>query len=99
MMQRKADMRVPAGAKPNSPGHWELHVEKAGRFDFEFTLSKAAPPGALLSLKLGEQKYTKEVAEGDTMSFIRGIDLPAGPIRLEAWLAEGDNERGVRFAD
>jgi hypothetical protein len=33
------------------------------------------------------------VNEGDSNQIVRGIDLPAGPLRLEAWIAEGNSVR------
>ena len=52
-----------------------------------------------MHLNLGDHKYTKKIDAKDTRAFIRGIDLPAGPIRLEAWVAEGDAVRGMRYVE
>jgi arylsulfatase A-like enzyme len=94
----RQDWRGPqAGWTPKSVGHWDVQVEKAGVFEVAATLPAPALHGAMLHVKFGARSYTKKINEGETNSFLRGIDLPAGPIRLEAWLAEGDSVRGMRF--
>ena len=60
---------------------------------------RLARRGALLHLKVGDHRYSKKVAEGDTQPILRGIELPAGPMRLEAWIADGDSVRGLRFME
>jgi arylsulfatase A-like enzyme len=87
------------GSKPMSFGHWELQVAKAGRFDIEATLPGPATKGSVLHLTLGGRKYTPIIVANDKTAFLRGIDLPAGPLRLEAWVAEGAGVHGVRFVE
>jgi hypothetical protein len=84
---------------PKSLGHWELQVEIAGRFEFTATLPTPAGKGAILHLNAGSHKYTRKVDENDKSAFLRGIDLPAGPLRLEAWIAEGESVRGMRLVE
>jgi arylsulfatase A-like enzyme len=95
----RQDMRVAGQAKPMSVGHWELQVENGGKFDIKVTLPTEASRGAILHVKFGEHKYTKAVNEGDKNPIMPGIEFPAGPIRFEAWLAEGEGVRGVRFVE
>jgi arylsulfatase A-like enzyme len=96
----RQDWRGPqAGWTPKSVGHWDLQVEKGGDFEFTATLPTPALRGAVLHVTLGDYKYTKTLGEGDTNALLRGIDLPAGATRLEAWIAEGQNERGMRFVE
>jgi hypothetical protein len=63
------------------------------------TLPGPASKGSVMHLKIGDHKYTKNIAANDTTAFIRGIDLPAGPLRLEAWVADDDAVRGTRFVE
>jgi arylsulfatase A-like enzyme len=94
----RQDWRGPqAGWTPMSVGHWDVQVEKDGVFEVAATLPSPALRGAVLHVKIGARSYKKKVNEGETNSFLGGIDLPAGPIRLEAWLAESDSVRGMRF--
>ena len=94
----RQDMRVSGQSKPMSVGHWELAVDTPGKFAIETTLTKAAAAGAMLYVKLGERTHMKNVKAGETNVVITGIDLPAGPIRLEAWVVD-DGTRGVRFVE
>ena len=96
----RQDWRGPkAGWTPKSVGHWELQVEKESVFEFVATLPGPATKGSVLHLRLGDHKYTKQIGANDTTAFIRGIDLPAGHLRLEAWVADGDAVRGMRFVE
>ncbi len=95
----RQDMRVMGQAKGVSVGHWELQVEKAGKFDINVTLPTDASRGTLLHVKFGEHKYMKAVNQGDKKALLPGIEFPAGPTRLEAWIAEGESVRGVRFVE
>jgi hypothetical protein len=50
-----------------------------------------------MHLKIGGREVAQKVGENEKSAVFRNIDLPAGPIRLEAWVAEGGSLRGVRF--
>jgi hypothetical protein len=92
----RQDMRSTA----RSAGHWELRVEKAGKFDLTGTLLTPATGDAVLNVKVGPNRYTKKLAERDRSGVVAGIELPAGPITLEAWASEGDDSRRVlRFVE
>jgi arylsulfatase A-like enzyme len=84
---------------PKSLGHWDVTIDRAGNFDFSATLPGAAARGATLRVKLGDRVYTKKIEEGAKSESIRGIDLPAGSLQIEAALIEGDTTRGVRFVE
>jgi hypothetical protein len=84
---------------PKSLGYWELQVANGGTFEFTAILSAAAAKGALLHLDLNGDKYTKKIDEGDKSAFLRGIDLGAGSLRLEAWIEEGGTVRGTRLVE
>jgi hypothetical protein len=84
---------------PKSLGGWELEVDKAGAFDVTTAFAMPALKGAVLHLKLGPHRFEKKIDEGARSVFVGDIDFPAGPIRLDAWLAEGDSMRGPRFVE
>jgi arylsulfatase A-like enzyme len=96
----RQDWRGPkAGWTPKSIGHWELQVAKDSAFEIVATLPGPAKKGSVLHMNLGDHKYTKIVGANDKTAFLRGIDLPAGPLRLEAWVVDGDALQGVRFVE
>ncbi len=87
------------GWTPKSIVHWELHVERAGVFEITATLPTPASKDAVLHLKIGAKEYAKKLDAKDKSVIIRGVDLPTGPLRLEAWIAEGASVRGMRFVE
>jgi arylsulfatase A-like enzyme len=94
----RQDMRVQGQAKPMGVGHWELAVDKPGKFEIATTFTRQALPGAMLHVKLGDRAHKQKVNQGETSAVIAGIELPAGPVRLEAWLVD-DGARGMRYVE
>jgi len=84
---------------PKSTGHWDLQVEKAGKFDVACHVVAPAAQGATFRVKVGDQVYSKKIEAGGKSATMPGIELPAGPVRLEAILVEGDSTRGMRFVE
>jgi hypothetical protein len=84
---------------PKSIGHWEVQVEKAGTFNLQVTLPAAAVKGTMLQVKLGQFSHKEELPDGAKNAHIKGIKLPAGPLRIEAWSSEGETRRGMKFVE
>lgn len=95
----RQDMRVTPGAKAGAAGYWLLQAEKAGKFDVAVTLQAPAGKDAVLRVKANDRVYNVNIGEGGKEKSVSGIPLPAGPIRLEAWLADGEAMRAVRIVE
>lgn len=87
------------GWTPKSIGHWELTVEKAGKFDVTATLPAGIAKGTVVHWKIGTFGQQVRIYDDEKSVTLRGIELPAGPVRLEAWISEGKSERGMRFVE
>ncbi|MFO0966390.1 MAG: arylsulfatase [Gemmataceae bacterium] len=91
----KQDWRGPkASWGPTGQGYWELKVAAAGTFEVSVHLPEKAPAG-VVHLKIGG-KETARRAEESQVTF-EDINLSAGNVRLEAWLASGGELRAIRF--
>ncbi len=88
-----------AGWKPDNVGHWDLQIDKAGLFDIKIIPAAPAAKGSILHVRIADRTYEKKVEDNDPTPFLGGIDLPAGPIRLEAWFTQGDAVRGPRLVE
>jgi hypothetical protein len=90
----RQDWRGPkAGWTPDSEGYWEVKIERAGKYEFGMG---ATPPVGTYYLKVGDVGVEAEAAEG-TRGAAGPIDLPAGNARVQAWIGEGKERRGVNY--
>ena len=79
---------------PDSIGHWELHVAKAGRYDVRLLFDpKDATESA--ELKIAGVTKSAETAAGAESCEFTGVELAAGDTRLQAVLLQGGKSRGV----
>jgi arylsulfatase A-like enzyme len=93
----RQDWRGPrAGWGPKSVGHWEVQVDKAGSYDIKVILPAGAPDGSV-HLRLGET--AAEGAAKDGVASFTGVSVRAGPMRLEAWVGDGEDMRGARYVE
>lgn len=83
---------------PKSLGHWELEVGKAGKYTFTGTPLGSPGANAVLHLRVGGSKHAKKLDSREPVTFLP-VELPAGPIRAEAWVEDADGVRGVRFLE
>ncbi len=91
----RQDWRGPrASWAPGSLGHWEVQVARAGTYRVTLHF---APPSLAGTAHFALAGVTKkqELEKGDTRCVLEGVPLKEGPGRLEAWLAEGKETRGV----
>ena len=79
-------------------GYWEVHVARAGAY--RITLRFDAPPAAAEAhLKIGGDSHTQAAAAGATQCVFETVRLAEGPTRLEAWIARGEKNVGVRYVE
>ena len=78
----------------NSLGYWELFVVRPTRFEVKI-LFDPSKTDERLTLKFGDSVRTAQVNAGDTFSVFTDIQLQPGPLRLEAMLQQGQQQRGV----
>ncbi|MCI0464972.1 MAG: arylsulfatase [Gemmataceae bacterium] len=95
----RQDWRGPrAGWKPNDLGHWEIQVARPGSYDVTLLVAPAKEDRTA-HFKLAGVNTTKKVpAKAERVTF-EGVRLPAGPGRLEAWLARGEVTTGVQYVE
>jgi arylsulfatase A-like enzyme len=92
----RQDWRGPKAAnwEGNGLGHWEVNIPTAGTFDVTVTL-KGVKDGSTVHFRLGAVTAESAVAAGATEHTFRGLKLPAGDGRLEAWIERGGESVGV----
>ena len=95
----RQDWRVngrPDGWGDQDLGHWEVEITRAGPFDIELQFSPLAPTETL-HLRVGPVEHSaNETASQQSHRFER-VTLPLGHHRLEAWIKNAGERRGVRF--
>ena len=91
----RQDWRGPrADQTPNALGYWEVDVAKSGRFDITLHFTPRPFPSTA-HIAFGKPKGEAGSAPGQTECSFKGVELPAGPGRLEAWIAGNKNTAGV----
>lgn len=80
-------------------GYWEVEVAEEG--DYNLTLRFDAPTkAATVGLAVSGTSKTAEVPEGASEYSFRGLRLPEGAARVDAWVrAEGESSHGVQYVD
>ena len=95
----RQDWRGPrAGWAPDSLGHWEVEVARAGRYDVKLLFRRMESDGEAV-FKLGDATATKPLQKGATSCTLKSLALAAGPARLEAWTKLGDKTVGVNYVE
>jgi arylsulfatase A-like enzyme len=91
----RQDWRGPhAGDPTNAVGYWEVDVAKSGRFDVTLNVTPRQFP-CMAHVAFGSPKGEVALAPGQTECSFEGVELPAGPGRLEAWVAWDKTTAGV----
>jgi arylsulfatase A-like enzyme len=86
------------GWKDGYLGYWEVDVKSAGKYDIRFRFTKQERAGRA-EFKLGEIELSKPFTrEAESVTF-SGVDLPPGPVTLEARLLRGGKTIGVNYVD
>jgi arylsulfatase A-like enzyme len=91
----RQDWRGPkAGDSPNELGFWEVDVVESGRFDITLhVITRRFPTTAHIAL--AGPRGVQTVEPGQSECAFRAVELPAGPGRLEAWIAGNKTTAGV----
>jgi hypothetical protein len=89
---------------PWANGYWWIEAARAGRYEFTLRLQPAEAPRSLDASRariiVGDKEASAAVPAGAT-SVTLALDLPAGPAKLQTWLAneaEGKS-RGAFFVE
>jgi hypothetical protein len=92
----RQDWRGPKAAnwEGNGLGYWEVNIPTAGSFDVSVTL-KDVKNGSTIHFRLGGVNAESGVMAGATEFTFRGLKLPAGDGRLEAWVERSGELVGV----
>jgi arylsulfatase A-like enzyme len=75
-------------------GYWEVNLPAAGTFDVTVSLREVKETSTV-QFRLGGIAAEVAVMAGGTATTFRGLKLPAGDARLEAWLERAGNQTGV----
>lgn len=95
----RQDWRGPkAGWTPESVGHWEVDVRRAGRYDITL---RFAPPKADSLVRFGLNRARGEVSApaGSGEATLRGVELKSGPGRLTGEIETGGAIAGLTYVD
>lgn len=87
-----------SGWAPRDCGHWEVEVAAAGQYDVRLRF-RAPERKASAHFALAGKSLDRPVAAGEGTVLFSGVELPAGPARLEAWIAEDGSRVGVMFVE
>ncbi len=86
-------------AEEDSLGYWPVVIERPGRYDFVLRFPGPLPAAGWVHLSVGDVKVAKDVAAGSASCEFPGIELEAGPARLEGLVEYNGLVRGVSFLD
>ena len=93
----RQDWRGPrAGWNPNDLGFWEIDVANAGSYRITLRFDPV-PAASKAHFELGGVSLDQDLKPNATQCTFDDVSLKSGPGRLQAWLALGDANRGVRY--
>lgn len=99
VMLTRQDWRGPkAGWGADSLGYWELRAPEGGEFSIRLLIN-AAPENGVAHLRIGGVERSMDLEKGAVECVFPGAELPAGDLRLEAWVQSGDESKGVLYAE
>ncbi len=87
-----------AGWKTNDVGHWEVQIAKPGKYDITLKWPGQARK-AKVHFRLGKLTAIHDVTDGASVFTFDALDLSAGRTRLEAWLTEDSQARGMMYVE
>lgn len=95
----RQDWRGPqSGWTPKSLGHWEVLIARPGTFDVTLLVAPNAK-ARTIHLQLAGKKLQAELPANAKQHTFPALVLPEGPARLEAWVADGEAQVGVQYAE
>ena len=90
----RQDWRGPATEwNPGEMGGWDVEVVRPGTFDLSL-LYVGGPPG-LVRLELAGVERRQEIGPDSRSCRFEGVEIPAGPGRLKAWLERPAGKVGI----
>lgn len=92
----RQDWRGAENWMADTPGYWEVHVERAGNYDAVITFAPARTEGVVY-LKFGGTEGHAAVAPGASSARITGLRPEPGDTRLECRLEQNGEAAGARF--
>jgi hypothetical protein len=95
----RQDWRGPrAGWAADSLGHWEIQVALKGTYQVQLLVASVMKERAI-HLRIGGKEYQGKLPATAGRFTFMGVELAAGPTRLEAWIDDGTNTVGVLYAE
>jgi len=95
----RQDWRGPrAGWTPKDFGHWEIAIAEKGTYDVTVHFAPAGKDSRV-HCHVENVMVNEPVKAGDTKCVFPQIQLSAGPAKLEAWIARGDEKSGISFVE
>ena len=95
----RQDWRGPrAGWGKQDVGAWELKVDRAGAYDVTVRFEPAAKERTA-RLRWGENTQTQPVAIRAGSAQFTGVTWPAGPLRLEFTVEQGERLQGAQYVE
>src|SRR5262245_59679363 len=95
----RQDWRGPrAGWRPDDLGHWEVRVERDGKFDVRLRFAPRNIESKVMFKLDGVTRGDKLPAMATEIVF-RNVMFPHGDARVEAWLDTGSEKIGTMFVE
>jgi len=95
----RQDWRGPkASWRSDGLGHWDVIVPKEGRYHIGLRFEALANDGKV-HFRLGDVSATEPVKKGATEHTFRNIKMDATGGKLEAWVEEASQQRGVHYVE
>ena len=80
-------------------GYWPVVIEQPGRYDFVLRFAGPLPAPGRARVAVGDVKVAREVATGSAFCEFPGVEVEAGPARLEGLVEYDGQVRGASFID
>lgn len=95
----RQDWRGPrAGWRPDDLGHWDVHVERDGRYNITVRFSPR-PEAGTVTLQLEDVTREGKLAAKAAEIVFRNVELSRGDGRLETWLKIGSRNVGANYVE
>ncbi len=95
----RQDWRGPAASwGPKGLGYWEVKVVTRARYDVTLQFEPSGTD-AEATLSCGSVSLRQPIRAGEAKCVFRKVELPLGPGRLEASVAQGPAARGVQYVE
>lgn len=80
-------------------GHYALEVRSAGRYRLTFRWSELLNATHPVTIQIGDHTVRREILGSELEARIEEISLPAGPLRLKAWVTIDGKDSGFQFIE